>query len=515
LELAPNTRHAFPAEPDEFWWGGCTQDGLFQPYGFRRLEFDQRVSNNSNQSSPLLLSSHGRYLWSETPLHYRFDTEGFWVESESALYQGEVKGGLRGAYLDASKRFFPPSGKTPPKEFFTLAQFNTWIELTYNQNQEGILEYAKGIIDNGFAPGILMIDDGWQRNYGEWEFRSDRFPDPKAMTDELNELGFRVMVWVVPFVTPDTLLYRQLRDKGMLIQEKSGDPAIRSWWNGYGALLDMTNPETVAWLRGRLDSLIERYGVDGFKFDAGDFPFYKEEDVAYGSASPAEQCMAWAKLGLEYPFNEYRACWRMGGQPLVQRLWDKAHSWHENGLAALIPNSIAQGLLGYPFICPDMIGGGEYRNFAANSDRLDQELVVRMAQCSALMPMMQFSVAPWRILDEQNLELCREAAELHKEHAPLFWKLAKESAKTGEPILRALAYEYPKEGYERIVDQFMIGSDLMVAPVLEKAARSRRVVLPPGVWTDDLGESHHGPAVLETPVAMDRLPRYRRERGGQ
>lgn len=502
-------RKLFPATAGEYWWGGSSQDGISQPYAFRRLELDQRGDNNHNQTAPILLSSEGRYIWSDLPLKYHFHPEGFCVESDAPIETGEAEGGLRGAYLAAANRYFPPSGKTPPQDFFSLAQFNTWIEFTYEQSQAGILDYAKAILKHGFEPGILMIDDGWQRSFGDWNFRADTFPDPKKLIDELNELGFRVMLWVVPFVTSDTLTYRELQSKGLLLKDASGKVAIRSWWNGHSSVLDLSNPDAFAWMRQQLDSLVERYGVDGFKFDAGDFYAFKEDDQTFvPSSTPADQCENWAKLGLSYPFNEYRACWKMGNQPLVQRLWDKAHSWNENGLAALVPNSISQGLLGHAFCCPDMIGGGDYRVFNNEGFAIDQDLVVRMAQCSALMPMMQFSVAPWRILDERHLACCLAAAKLHREFSETFWKLAQNAAQTGEPILRCLAYEYPNSGYEQVTDQFLLGSDILVAPVLEAQAKSRRIVLPAGDWKDDLGESHHGPVAIETPVTLERLPRY-------
>ena len=84
----------------------------------------------------------------------------------------------------------------------------------------------------------------------------------------------------------------------------------------------------------------------------------------------------------------------------MHRLSDKEHSWGNTGLAALIPNAIIQSLTGHPFLCPDMIGGGEYHNFYGQKV-LDHELMVRWAQIACLMPVMQFSVAPWRILSAQ------------------------------------------------------------------------------------------------------------------
>ncbi|HSR19210.1 MAG TPA: glycoside hydrolase family 31 protein [Ignavibacteriaceae bacterium] len=205
--------------------------------------------------------------------------------------------------------------------------------------------------------------------------------------------------------------------------------------------------------------------------------------------------------------NEYRACWKMGGQPLAQRLRDKRHEWED--LKLLIPGIIAQGLMGYQFTCPDMIGGGEYGSFL-NLKTLDEELIVRSAQCSALMPMMQFSVAPWRILSKQNMKICREMAELHKNMGDEILKLAKESAVSGEPIVRNMEYVFPHSGYSEIKDQFMLGNNILVAPVIEKNNYSREIVFPPGKWSGDDGSSVTGPSKIKVNVSVERLPWYRR-----
>lgn len=90
----------------------------------------------------------------------------------------------------------------------------------------------------------------------------------------------------------------------------------------------------------------------------------------------------------------------MGGQPLVRRLGDKTYSW--NGVASLVPSMVSAGLLGYSYTCPDMIGGGEYSSFLGiDASSFDQTLIVRSCQIHSMMPMMQFSVAPWRILNKK------------------------------------------------------------------------------------------------------------------
>jgi alpha-glucosidase (family GH31 glycosyl hydrolase) len=197
----------------------------------------------------------------------------------------------------------------------------------------------------------------------------------------------------------------------------------------------------------------------------------------------------------------------MGGQPLAQRLHDKPCVWGFGGLDSLIPEGIAKGLIGHPFNCPDMIGGGDLSAFSAERP-LDQELFVRFAQCSALFPMMQFSLAPWRVLDERHLAAVRAAVELRQSLQPEIMSLVRHAARTGVPIVRALAYHWP--GYEEIHDQFLLGETIMVAPVLEAGARVRAVTMPPGRWRDASGIEVDGPAEIALEVTLESLPWWRR-----
>ncbi|WP_438448462.1 glycoside hydrolase family 31 protein [Gorillibacterium sp. sgz5001074] len=497
--------------PGECWWGGRAADGRQMPYGAATItRVDLASSHNGNQACPLLISNKGRYVWSDEPFVFEFADGHLKVtEGKGKLLAGEGYDSLRGVYQYVSRTFFPPEPRLPEELLFTAPQYNLWIELLYEPTQEKVLEYAKQVLAHGMPPGVIMIDDNWHEPYGNWVFHSGRFPQPKRMIQELHELGFKVMLWVCPFVSPDSRAFRQLEPSGFLLKDRNGKTALRKWWNGYSAVLDCTNPEAVRWIHKELDLLQTEYGVDGFKLDAGDAEFYEPDDQTYvAGTSPSGQSEAWARVGLRYRLNEYRACWKLAGQPLVQRLKDKRHVWEGNGLEALIPDGLAQGLLGYAFTCPDMIGGGEFMSFT--SANVDQELFVRSAQCSALFPMMQFSAAPWRVLDAEHLQYCVEAARLHVKLGEEILELAKQSAHTGEPILRHMAYDFPDEGMEAIQDQFMLGRSLLVAPAVVKGMRSRTVVLPAGTWLGDDGSLVEGPVTLEIEVPLNRLPWYRR-----
>jgi alpha-glucosidase (family GH31 glycosyl hydrolase) len=164
--------------------------------------------------------------------------------------------------------------------------------------------------------------------------------------------------------------------------------------------------------------------------------------------------------------------------------------------------------MGYSLTCPDLIGGGEYLSFR-DAKTLDEELVVRAAQVHALMPMMQFSAAPWRVLSAQNLETARQAAVLHEKMGLEILTLARSAAVSGEPIVRSLEYQFPNQGYGAITDQFLLGEKILVAPVLEKGATQRMVVFPPGRWRGDDRQPVTGPATQTIQAPLTRLPWWR------
>ena len=158
----------------------------------------------------------------------------------------------------------------------------------------------------------------------------------------------------------------------------------------------------------------------------------------------------------------------------------------------------------------DVLMGAQFDVPAGSFKSDDQELIVRSAQCSALMPMMQFSVAPWRVLSEENMTICREMALLHAKMGPEILEMAKASANSGEPIVRPMEYMYPHQGFAEIKDQFLLGENILVAPVLEKGARSRSVIFPPGEWRGDDGSLVEGPCTKTIDVPLARLPWYRK-----
>lgn len=491
----------------EYWYGLCSRHGRQYPLG-KNSEYshDFRRNFTANQEAPFMLSSEGKYIWSEEPFKVTVKDGTLELEGQDMEYC-EGLGDLRSAFCTAEKRHFPANGEYPPKDFITKPQYNTWIELIYNQNQKDILKYAHDIIEHGLPAGIIMIDDNWNRYYGCWEFRREEFPDPRAMCDELHDMGFKVMVWVCPFISPDSAEFRETKAKGLLVCDKDGRVAIREWWNGFSAILDLSNPDAEKWFCEKIDRLISEYGVDGIKLDAGDAQYYRDDDKTYGNVSAHTQTELWAKLGMKYRYNEFRACFKAAGLPLVQRLHDKFHNWYD-GVAPLVPDSLSQGILGYAFSCPDMIGGGSFTDFLPGALTLDPELFVRYAQCAALLPMMQYSAAPWRVLPPDYAQLCIDAGKLHEKYSDVILELVKHAAITGEPVVRYMEYCFPHQGLAAISDQFMLGDSILVAPVTEKGATEKKVTLPCGKWKYCDTEIYEGGGTVTVPAPLNVLPYF-------
>lgn len=512
----------------ENWWGVANFFGTKMPFTEKTdLKIDLRKDNYHNQCASLLLSDRGRVIWADAQALFTLKNGEITVESDSEIVVTKGGDSLPEAYRFAMRKWFPASGKMPDPLFFSAPQINTWIELTYHQNEKDILGYARSMIDNGVPAGVLMIDDTWQAGYGDWRFEPTRFKDPKGMMDKLHAMGYKVMLWMCPYVGMDLPSFRRVAwgtnpddvrgypVKGGFLAEKGKRPVANGrveakacrWWNGYSAFLDFSHPNANAWFTEVLDGLVRDFGVDGFKLDGADLTAYnlKTCEALDPKATNGSLNNGYAAYALKYPFCEIRNLWRLQQMPVVVRLHDKPHTWE--ALRRITADMIAAGVIGQPFICPDMVGGGEWTTFIPGSP-FEPDLFVRSAQIHALCPMMQFSASPWRVLDAEKQQIVRDTVALRQKFAPMFVELAKKAATDGEPILRGLEYNYPNQGYASVIDEFMMGADLLVAPQMEKDATTRDVVIPPGTWKADDGTTVVGPKTITVKTPLARLPHF-------
>lgn len=519
--------YVFEILENEYWWGGATKCGTHVPLTREsRFKVDLRGTKTrecSNQSMPLLLSSKGRYIWSDQAIAFEFKDGSIYVEGEKEVRLYNAGSSLKDAYIEASRCHFPSDGKKLQEKFFTTAQYNTWMHCTYNPTQESVLEYAHELLDSGFEPGILIIDEGWHKPYGTWEFDEIKFPAPKAMTEELHSLGFTILLWVCPFVTCSGENYikslglgSEVNDEAvmtdMYLRLDDGGIALIKWWNGITAVLDFTKQCDWDFMKNQLDQLVTKYGIDGFKLDGGQIFHYSDMFCVNGKVNQDkthyERNIAWNEFGRQYAYHEYKDTYKGGGKCKIQRLLDRAHSWNDEGINTIIPYCLLVGLLGMPFICPDMIGGGQWNMFLRGVP-FDEELFVRMCQVSTLFPMMQFSILPSKHLSEENKNICVDMAKLHKSFSPYIIDQVNKSRVSGEPIVRHMAYEFPNEEYELCLDYFMLGDRYLIAPVLEKGAVTKSVRLPEGhLWKYADGKTYQGGRKVVVDAPLNVLPYF-------
>ncbi|RXG72871.1 putative family 31 glucosidase [Armadillidium vulgare] len=149
------------------------------------------------------------------------------------------------------------------------------------------------------------------------------------------------------------------------------------------------------------------------------------------------------------------------------------------------------GLLGYPFVLPDMVGGNAYEG------KPSPELFVRWVQANTFMPSIQFSLLPWQF-ENQSINVSKislEVSSLHSRFAPLLIDVAKKTLLGKGPIVRPTWWLCPMDEECLLADQqFLVGDDLLVTPVVIEAATSLDVVFPPGKWkrSDGDGQIYEG-----------------------
>jgi len=386
----------------------------------------------------------------------------------------------------------------PPESLWSKPIWTTWARFKTEINQRCVLDFADEIIAHGYPYGVIEIDDRWQDRYGDVIFDPERFPNPRAMVDALHDRGFTVTCWVIPFINPDASCLDDARQHGYLLKRADGSLFPVRWWQGDGFLIDVTNAEALDWFGNNLRALQETTGLDGFKFDAGEATFAgKSNDYTYRYVD---------FVAKNFPYCEVRSGWQNQRSPILFRQWDKSCTWGtDNGLKSIISGAFAMSLAGYPFVLPDMVGGNAYF-----PQKPDAELMIRWAQTSALFPAVQFSLAPWDYGDDCD-RLCRAAVNLRRRYIDRISTAMYQAAQTGEPVIRPVWWLVPDdERAQTCDDEFLVGDDLLVAPVVQPGQRFRDVYLPQGDWHDEhTGQIITGPTVLhDVPAPLETLLIY-------
>jgi alpha-glucosidase (family GH31 glycosyl hydrolase) len=380
----------------------------------------------------------------------------------------------------------PAKSDAEPYQYDTPL-WNSWAQFYTSVDQPGFLDYVRRLHAAGVPGHTMSLDDGWMSHYGDLTFNS-KFPDPRAMSDEVHKLGYRFGLWVTLWVNLDADNYKVAKEKGYLLKSKT-DPSQSctvTWWNGKAGIVDLGNPDARAWYAGQLHALETAYGVDGFKFDTRFF----DEQCAPAQGYKADD---YVKLGAQLTdqFDQQgvgvRIHWT-GSQKygFVTREIDKGTGW--DSLQAAVKQDLAISTIGYPFVETDMVGGSLSQAPPA------KDVLIRWAQAAAAMPLVYSSTSPIRVYDfvhkkwvdydAETVRLYTAALKLHQRLNPYILEQVKRTLKTGAPIMQPLFFDYPSDQTAyTITDEWLLGDSLLAAPLLS-AGTSRDVHLPPGTWYD-------------------------------
>ncbi|HBC85602.1 MAG TPA: hypothetical protein DCZ94_01480 [Lentisphaeria bacterium] len=486
-----------------------------QPYPLERGKIDNPAFAVNNIQSPIWLCSAGFAIFADTSgklkVSINKDNDGMLriiTVEKSATMRIFHGGSLPEAWRQLASAIGWPN-KPPAREFFEDSIFCTWTQYPRAITQERILDMARQIRKQGYPCSTLTIDDRWETCFGELSF-SEKFPEPKQMIKELHGLGFRVLLWVTPFVNVEARNHKELADAKILVQAKDGKgAALLKWWGGTAGLVDLTNPSARSWFKAQLLRLKKDFDVDGFKIDGGDAKYQPDIQISswndYRGASGYLDELLSVFEEVAPNICESRTAWLSQGRQIIWRQGGKDSHWGlDNGLKAVVTLAMHMSLMGYDILMPDMIPG-RVQTLQSDMPLPTDELMVRWTEVSAFMPVMQFSYFPWNYCAGTAGIACVYS----RIHRLLGKYLANNSSFRKAPLIRPLWFDYPEvEEYYGIPDQYMLGKDLIVAPILDTEVHSRKILLPSGKWRElTTGKSYTGPLTLKKfPVKCPGIP---------
>ena len=370
------------------------------------------------------------------------------------------------------------TGKSPLPPLWS---FGTWMSrITYFSQEEG-LEIARQLRANRIPADVIHFDTGW---FGtdwqcDYQFAKDRFKDPVKMLKQLAKDGFHTCLWQLPYFTPKNRFFNEIIDKGLHVKNATGGMPVED------AILDFSNPETVNWYQQKIEGLMKQ-GVSTIKCD-------------FGEAAPYNGFYHSGKGGLYehnlYPLRYNKALWEVveRNHPNEGIIWARSawagsqrYALHWGGDAATtntgmlgdLRGGLSFGLSGFSFWSHDMGG------FVTASP---EDIYRRWLPFGFLSSHTRAHGAPptepW-LISESFTDAFRACAEMKYKLMPYVWEQAKECSKLGLPMVRALLVEFPHDqGAWYVEDEYMFGSKMLVAPLLE-SGNSRNVYLPKGKWID-------------------------------
>lgn len=386
---------------------------------------------------------------------------------------------------------------------------------------------------------IIYQDIGWVDGLQTFDWDKSRYSDPRGMLKNLDSLGFKMIVSQDPVISQKSVKqWREADSLGYFATDiRTGKSYDMPWpWGGNCGVVDFTKPAVADWW-GTYQQKPIKDGVRGFWTDMGE-PAWSNEDATdrlfmkhhAGMHDEIHNVygLTWDKVVKEQfeKHNPGKRVFQMtrAAYAGLQRYtfgWsgdagngdNVLDGW--NQLANQIPLSLSAGMGGIPFWATDISGYcGDIKDYPAMA-----ELYTRWMQFGVFNPLSRAhhegdnAVEPW-LFGKRAEDICRRAIELKYQLFPYIYTYAREAHEKGLPLLRAMLLEYPNDknavGAE---DQFMFGRELLVAPVVKKAAVTRRVYLPEGDWIDfsDKKTIYRGEQYIDYSTPLEVTPVFVRK----
>jgi myogenesis-regulating glycosidase len=279
-----------PFEDKVNWYGGPQQ--MDQRYPVQKFEFKDYAYLTKELESAAIME---RYWFStkaffilidyEAPLFIDQNSEKicftakkklpFYVHNESFDFNYRIGTGksIREMHVNVINRMLGKPSRLPDEKLIRYPIWNTWVHYGRPINETLVEEYAQNVVDLGFKRSLLDIDDFWEDCYGSLIVNTTNFGNLRALTQKLKSDGFIVGMWVHPFVNNDCQpAYNYGVENEFFVKSHSGSVST-SWWNSekdQAAHVNFAKPAAMDWFRTRLETIRTEFGVDIFKFDAGE-----------------------------------------------------------------------------------------------------------------------------------------------------------------------------------------------------------------------------------------------------
>ncbi|XP_050732546.1 uncharacterized protein LOC127006577 isoform X8 [Eriocheir sinensis] len=389
-----------------------------------------------------------------------------------------------------------------------------WIPWMFPENpqltQEAVLQYVDRMLSNRTLGvwGHVLLPASWQTRPGEMEFDPERFPDPLALSQELQTKGFRLALTIHPFVSVDAPAFNAGSTESLWVRQKNSVlPALVSYDEQHPSVMtDFSNPRARQWYAAQLRQLKDKYQIDRFHLqpaDAHTLPAFHEHHLPV-PGSDATLMFFMASVSSVSPPISTEGTVTPPLPPTFVSLGTGDGSWE--GLETLVPRVLTLAMLGFPFVDVGPIGG-----LARAGHVPDRELYIRWIEAAAFLPAMQISVLP-STYGEEVEELAQEYLAKRKELVlPRLLARVRDGLDHGRPLITPLSIFVPDDPEAaKVDDEWMIGDDLLVAPVTHRGERKRTFYLPKGIWRDEI-DGHlrsGGRWVKNYKVPLTKIPHF-------